>query len=71
MFNSDTGEYDIALLRLEKAVELNSFIGLACLPKEYSTTFPQPDTLAWINGWVISKIDSINLLVNIFFIYLG
>jgi hypothetical protein len=52
MYNSTTGEYDIALLRLERSVELNSFIGLACLPKEFSTKFPKPDQLAWITGWV-------------------
>jgi hypothetical protein len=32
-FNSDTLDNDIALIKLEKRVELGHYVGLACLPE--------------------------------------
>ena len=42
---------DITLLKLEKKVELNHAVQIACLPKNQSDNYPAPWTQAYAVGW--------------------
>ncbi len=43
----------MSILKLDKEVELNEFVQVACLPsaKLNASSFPEPGTTGWIVGW--------------------
>jgi hypothetical protein len=43
---------DISLFRLEHKVELNSYIGIACLPIGKTSAYPEAERVAYAAGWV-------------------
>jgi len=46
-YNSNTMNFDIALLRLEAPMQMNSCVGTVCLPQRDVA----PGTTCWITGW--------------------
>lgn len=47
-YNSNTIDYDFALLRLESPVTLGNCVGTVCLPRSGAVA---PGTTCWISGW--------------------
>jgi len=49
-YNDDTVDYDFALVKVNKAFEMTSCVGTACLPTGAADEFPAGST-CWITGW--------------------
>ena len=50
-YDSDEELNDFALLILDREVDLNQKIQLACLPSSQSNTYPGTNRDAWVVGW--------------------
>jgi len=48
-YNSGNSDFDIALLRLERPVQLNNCVGTVCLPQRGDDV--APGSTCWITGW--------------------
>lgn len=48
-YNSRTIDWDLALVRLESAMEINNCVGTVCLPTEGADV--APGSKCWITGW--------------------
>ncbi|RNA20776.1 serine protease 27-like, partial [Brachionus plicatilis] len=69
-YNDDTFDNDIAVLKLEREVALNSGVQPACLPPNTDYQ-PNTNTRAWIAGWgtLSSGGQTPNILQNTFITY--